>query len=55
MLRRLKLESKICIGIVLFCAALAFGCYQQPSADKIQYDAEAVETIRQQVKDMDWE
>ena len=48
-------STKICKGILLFFVAALAGCYQQPSADKIQYDAEAVEEIRQQVKTMDWE
>ena len=51
----LKTRIKICKGMLLFFVALLAGCYQQPSADKIQYDSEAVETIRQQVKTLDWE
>ena len=40
---------------LLFFVVLLAGCYQQPSAEKIQYDAEAVEEIRSQVDAMDWE
>jgi hypothetical protein len=40
---------------LFFFVALLAGCYQQPSAQKIQYDAEAVEELRQQVKTMDWD
>lgn len=47
--------TKICKGILLFFVVALAGCYQQPSAEKIQYDADAVETIRQQVEAMDWE
>lgn len=34
---------------------LSVGCYQQPAADKLQYDVDAVQTIRQQVKAIDWD
>lgn len=48
-------STKISKGLLLFFVALVAGCYQQPSAEKIQYDADAVDEIRQQVKAMDWD
>ena len=48
-------SNRICKGLLLFFMVLLAGCYQQPSADKIKYDADAVEEIRSQVKTLDWD
>jgi len=48
--------TKICKGmLLLLCAILLAGCYRQPSADTIKYDADAVEEMRDQVDAMDWD
>jgi hypothetical protein len=51
----LNSSTKVCKSILLFFVVFMAGCYQQPSAENLQYDADAVEEIRNQVKAMDWE
>ena len=40
---------------ILSFILLAVGCYEQPSAERLDYDADAVQTLRQEIKSVDWD
>ena len=46
--------SKIVLLLFLTAAVGCIGCYQAPSAPRIEYDPADVNTIRQQVKTIVW-
>jgi len=41
--------------IVMVGVLLASGCYQPPAAEQLKYDADAVQSIRQAIKSVDWD
>ncbi len=34
---------------------LAVGCYERPSAERLEYDSDAVQALRQEIKSVDWD
>ena len=34
---------------------IAVGCYERPSAERLDYDADTVQTLRQEIKSVDWD
>ena len=41
--------------IALVSILLAVGCYEQPSAERLDYDPDTVEALRQEIESVDWD
>jgi len=41
--------------LLSFLLLSVFGCYQTPTAERLDYDPETVETLRQEIKSVDWD
>jgi len=41
--------------MTLGAIVLAVGCHQQPSAERLEYDPETVELLREEIKSVDWD
>ena len=41
--------------LVLIGVLLVAGCFQQPSAERLDYDEDTVQTLRQEIKSVDWD
>lgn len=41
--------------LALASTVLFIGCYTQPSAERLDYDAETVEMLRAEIKSVDWD
>lgn len=40
---------------VFVLALLTAGCYQPPSAERLEYDVDTVQTLREEIKSVDWD
>jgi hypothetical protein len=40
---------------VFVLALLTAGCYQPPSAERLEYDVDTVQALREEIKSVDWD
>ena len=41
--------------LALVAVLLVAGCYERPSAERLDYDADTVQTLRQEIESVDWD
>ena len=46
--------AKSAVTLMTLVMLLTMGCYKQPSAERLDYDPDAVETLREEIKSVDW-
>ena len=46
--------AKSAVVLMMLGMLSSIGCYRQPSADRLDYDPQTVQTLRQEIDSVDW-
>ena len=46
--------AKSAVTLMVLVMSLSLGCYKQPSAERLDFDPDTVQTLREEIKSVDW-